>query len=367
MNGKTVFLIGIGLIGGSLALTIKKHFRATVIGYDIQKNQAELAQSIGIVDEVVDELEHGVQPADFIIISAPVRETVNILDKLIRLPLKRGAIVTDTGSTKTEICQRGKVLYEKGVHFIGGHPLAGSHKSGPAAATPTLFENAFYVLTPESNVPDTAVDRLKTWLSGANARFITMTPEEHDRIVGTISHFPHIVAASLVHQLKEMERHYPEMEKLAAGGFRDITRIASANPVMWRDILLHNKNEMLDLLKRWQEQMNRVKTMLEKEDESAIFSFFQKAKAYRDALPAREKGALPSFYDLFVDLPDYPGMIAKVTGLLSKDGINLRNIEILEVREDILGVLRLSFRSEKDRLRAQNVLEQENYKTYLIQ
>ncbi|GAE34566.1 prephenate dehydrogenase [Halalkalibacter akibai JCM 9157] len=135
---------------------------------------------------------------------------------------------------------------------------------------------------------------------------------------------------------------------------------------MWRDILLHNKESLLQLLDSWTTEMGYVKTLIEAEHAEQIFTYFQDAKAFRDGLPVRKKGAIPSFYDLFVDVPDHPGVISDVTGILAQHQISLTNIRILETREDIMGVLRLSFRSEEDRERAQIHLRQEMYETYIL-
>ncbi|BBP90312.1 hypothetical protein BsIDN1_39300 [Bacillus safensis] len=140
-----------------------------------------------------------------------------------------------------------------------------------------------------------------------------MTPEEHDAVTSVISHFPHIVAASLVHQAHHFEQ-FPLVKRFAAGGFRDITRIASSNPAMWRDILLHNKHKILDRFHEWKKEINRIETFVEQEDAEGLFSYFQDAKEYRDGLPLRKKGAIPAFYDLYVDVPDHPGVISEITG-----------------------------------------------------
>lgn len=352
MKGR-VFVIGLGLIGGSLALCIKKnHQNAIVVGFDVNKEQSRLACMLGVVDEAVDCIEKGAIDADLIVIATPVQEAENILQLLVELPLKKGVIVTDAGSTKKEIVRKAASLQEKGIAFIGGHPMAGSHKSGVIAAKDILFENAFYLLTPEKYISKEQIQRLKQWLAGTKAKFITTTPEDHDYLTGVISHFPHIIAASLVHQAERTSEKEKLVTRLAAGGFRDVTRIASSSPTMWRDILLHNKEVLLHLLKDWQVEMEKVAVMLETENSEEIFQYFQRAKQFRDELPQKERGAIPSFYDLFVDVPDYPGVISEVTGILAQDKISITNIRILETREDINGVLVISFQTEEDRSRA---------------
>ncbi|MBL4954141.1 prephenate dehydrogenase [Neobacillus sp. YIM B02564] len=356
MNGR-VFIIGLGLIGGSLALCIKKaHQDVTIIGFDINREQARLAKMLGVIDEAAENIPDGALDADLIIVSAPVNDTKSIIQALANLALKPNVIVTDTGSTKRTIVETAINLKEKGITFIGGHPMAGSHKSGVSAAKEILFENAFYLLTPDENTPASKVEELKKWLRGTNAKFLTVTPHNHDYVTGIVSHFPHIIAASIVRQTEKLSEKEQLIPRLAAGGFRDITRIASSSPKMWKDILLQNREVLIELLNRWQDEMNTVKELLESGKGKEIYEYFSLAKQFRDGLPQKEKGAIPSFYDLFVDVPDYPGVVAEVIGYLAREKISITNIRILETREDIIGVLVISFQTEEDRERAEKCI-----------
>ncbi|ETI66487.1 prephenate dehydrogenase [Neobacillus vireti] len=357
MNGR-VIVIGLGLIGGSLALCIKKeHNEATIVGFDINKEQSRLAKMLGVIDEIAETIEDSAIDANLIIIAAPVNETKEILQMLAKLPLHPDVIITDTGSTKRKIVESTASLKDRGITFIGGHPMAGSHKSGVSAAKEILFENAFYLLTPDNQIEEAKVERLKCWLLGTKAKFLTITPENHDYLTGIVSHFPHIIAASIVRQTEKLSASESLIPRLAAGGFRDITRIASSSPEMWKDILLHNREILIGLLNQWQEEMNGVKGLLENEDSPAILNYFNQAKQFRDGLPMKEKGAIPAFYDLYVDIPDYPGVISEITGYLAKEDISITNIRILETREDINGVLVISFQTEEDRYKAERCIE----------
>lgn len=364
MEGRA-FIIGLGLIGGSIALCIKeKHPKSIVIGYDISEKQCKLAKMLHVVDETSESIEEGAKNADLIVIATPVAQAEEIIDSLAQMDLKNGVIITDTGSTKVEIINKASCLKEKGYIFIGGHPMAGSHKSGVAAAKKILFENAFYLLTPDEDTPEEKILKLKEWLRGTNAKFLILSPEQHDYLTGVVSHFPHIIAASLVHQAYRSSRNQELIPRLAAGGFRDITRIASSSPAMWRDILLHNRSILLHLLEEWKEEMERVKKMLEECNHEKIFNYFSSAKQFRDELPKKEKGAIPAFYDLFVDVPDYPGVISEITGYLAQEEISITNIRILETREEIYGVLVISFQTEEDRMRAEKCIRHyTNYET----
>jgi prephenate dehydrogenase len=214
------------------------------------------------------------------------------------------------------------------------------------------------LLTPGDAAKEKHVAILKKWLEGTRAKILEVTAKEHDEMTGVISHFPHIVAASLVHQARKFNEENPLIERLAAGGFRDITRIASSNPEMWKDISLHNKETLLALLTDWRDEMNGVLSILESEDEEKLYHYFSEAKAFRDGLPAASKGAIPAFYEMYVDVPDYPGVISELTGYLADERISITNIRIVETRDDVFGVLVISFQNEKDRMRAKQCIEQ---------
>ncbi|RLQ95104.1 prephenate dehydrogenase [Falsibacillus albus] len=349
-----VIIVGLGLIGGSLGICLKKaHPEAKIVGIDTNPEHIQLAKVLGIIDESANDLTESASDADLIILSTPVQQTEKLLRLLTGLPLKENVIITDTGSTKEKIMILAEQLNINS--FVGGHPMAGSHKSGVAAAKDILFENAFYLLTPGGNKEKAEI--LKDWLIGTKAQFVETTPSEHDKMTGIISHFPHLIASSLVREAEKFQGELPLLSRLAAGGFRDITRIASSSPEMWRDITLHNDRNLIDLLEGWKLEMEHLIDLLRKQNEEEVFEFFQSAKQFRDELPVRTRGAIPAFHDLYVDVPDYPGVISEVTGYLAEDRISITNIRILETREDIYGVLVISFQTEEDRERAQTCLQ----------
>ncbi|MBM7647987.1 prephenate dehydrogenase [Bacillus ectoiniformans] len=362
-----VFIAGLGLIGGSLAISIKKaHPQAKIIGYDIQDSVAKLAEALNVIDKQASSFQEGAAQADLIVLAVPVLQTEEMIEMLADCELKDQVIITDTGSTKKRIMECARIFKDQGVTFIGGHPMAGSHKSGVTAAKGHLFENAFYLLTPEPDTDEKQLAILKKWLEGTNAKIIEVTAEDHDELTGVVSHFPHIIAASLVHQAQHFNENNSLISRLAAGGFRDITRIASSNPEMWKDISLHNKEVLLNLLTGWQKEMQHVIDILKEESHAGLFHYFNEAKVFRDQLPAKSKGAIPSFYELYVDVPDYPGVISEITGYLAEERISITNIRIMETREDVYGVLLISFQSDKDRKRAKICIEKHtNYDLFL--
>jgi prephenate dehydrogenase len=363
-----VSIVGVGLIGGSLALCLKKKYgeNVRIKGFDHNSSQLHLAESLGVIDQAQSSLELVIDQADVIFLCTPVQVLYHLVRDVMLSPfLKEGAIVTDVGSTKSEVVQISEELIglSKGV-FIGGHPMAGSHKSGVEAANERLFENAYYVLTPSPTTPLNKVNSLKEILHSTQANVVVMSTVEHDQVVGAISHFPHIIASSLVDHVNDYNEENEWYLRLAAGGFRDITRIASSNPRMWRDIVLSNQQPLLQQMKDWKDRMEQVIDMIDEGDPNQIENFFTRAKQVRDGLPDRKRGAIPSFYDLYVDVPDHPGVIGHITTLLGANQISITNLEILETREDIMGALRLSFRHEEDLEAAREIISTNNYAVY---
>lgn len=361
---KRVLLIGTGLIGCSVALAIKKEHDTNIIGFDSKTEHCILAEKLNMIDEYTMNVEEEAVEADLIILACPVEKTVQFLDSLSELKLRENVIVTDVGSTKGQLSRKAELLLEKGITYIGGHPMAGSHKVGPGSAKAHLFENAYYILTPPEETDPAKITELKNWLKGTKANFIVMDADEHDLVTGVVSHFPHLVAASLVRQVESHAKQNEKINWLAAGGFRDITRIASSSPEMWRDIVKQNKTALLSLIDEWMNEMEYVKQMIS-EDEGSILNYFSGAKQYRDSLPVRAKGAINAFYDLYVDILDRPGVISHVTTLLAQSNISITNIRIIEAREDVYGVLRVSFQTEEDRDSARKNLEENDYETYM--
>jgi prephenate dehydrogenase len=281
-----VLLIGVGLIGGSLALAMKKHRHVTVVGADINTNEVQVANQLGIVDYVAEDIKTEAAQADYIVLATPVEYTTAWIHDLSTWKLKETVIVTDVGSTKGEIMKAAQGLNKKRISFIGGHPMAGSHTSGAVNARADLFCSARYILTPFENEQKEKIDALMHLLEPTGAQFIPLDAATHDQITGVVSHLPHVIATSLVRQVKGYSANNHLVTEMAAGGFRDITRIASSNPHMWRDILKQNRSMLLTLLDDWMKEMEQVKLLVEKGDGHELFDYFSDAKEFRDSLPA---------------------------------------------------------------------------------
>lgn len=360
---KKILVVGLGLIGSSLALCIKKgQPDAIIIGCDHCTQTEKIAKDTQIIDEIADSFQQAAEQADVILLAVPVRVCIQKIHELKTFTLRPQVIVTDACSTKSEIIEATK---DASFLFIGGHPMAGSHKSGVLAANVDLFENAYYIFTVDE-VNKTMVSELQYLLRGTRAKYVVLDAYEHDEITGMLSHLPHIIAAGLVNQSDRFNQVFPRSRQLAAGGFRDITRIASSDPTMWTDILLSNRDALLHKIDEWEKTMGEVRTWISEREEQKIHQFFEKAKETRDRLPVHEQGAIPAFYDLLVDVPDVPGVIAEVTGLLGRKEISIINLRIQETREDIIGVLQITFKTEKDRLAGKQYLEKKTTYTCRI-
>lgn len=363
---QTVFIIGLGLIGGSLALGLKRNPETFIIGYDADSHTLRTAKRIGIIDEMAVHMKDASELADVIIFATPVNETIRLMQEMHNWQLKKNVIVSDTGSTKKVIMKAALELKEAGITFIGGHPMAGSHKSGVEAARAHLFENAYYMLTPFQDTKEEQIQTLLNLLQVTKAKIVQVDAEEHDHMTAVVSHFPHLVAASLVHQLAGENEAFPFTKQLAAGGFRDLTRIASSNPIMWRDITVQNRQELCNQLQSWTEEMIRLQNLLLHAAPDEIETYFSRAKEVRDNLPITTQGAMFTVFDLYVDVPDYPGVISEITGYLAKDSISITNLRIVETREDIFGILVISFQTMEDRAKAvECIAKNTTFETYI--
>ncbi|WP_373229700.1 prephenate dehydrogenase [Cohnella sp.] len=359
-----IAIYGVGLIGGSLALCFKGKPGVEVIGHSVNPASAEKYVARGVVDWATTSLEDASKDADFIFLCVPVGRLADYVDELSKLPLKPGCIITDVGSTKASVVRHADKLSLQGAVFIGGHPMAGSERSGVEAATSHLFENAYYVLTPSEETPSAALSKLEQLLKWTRANIVKTDATQHDEIVGAISHLPHIIAAALVNQIARYNEANDLYGSLAAGGFRDITRIASSDPLIWRDILLNNHGVLLQLLRDWQLEMDHFIHLLESADGEGVSEQFRKAGEFRSQLPERRKGMITSLYECYVDVPDHPGIIGRIATELGQMKINLSNLQIIESREDVPGVLRLSFREEEDLQKAIQLLGSLNYSVH---
>ncbi|WP_156289229.1 prephenate dehydrogenase [Oceanobacillus salinisoli] len=362
---RTILIAGLGLIGGSLAKVIAQSSENHIIGYDVKEESLEYAIMNGMIHEATTIFTDAAQKADIILLAAPITQSIRLIEELDTVPLTKDVIVSDVSSVKSTIIETAKTLTNKHIAFIGGHPMAGSHKKGIEAAKEYLFENAIYVLTPSIRSTEQKVETLKELLKSTSSRFVVLNPDEHDEMTGVVSHFPHLIASSLVHQAKKWQETHAFLPNLAAGGFRDITRIASSNPELWQDIFYHNREKLSHLMDEWIQEMKEIKALVENNEKSKMITYLRNAKNYRDGLPVKDKGAIPAFYDIYVDIADKPGAIASIVLLLANKKISIKNIEILEIREGITGALRLSFYTKETQQLSLYILGNHGYEAMI--
>lgn len=364
---KTIYIAGLGLIGASMALGIKRdHPDYKILGYNRSQASRQIALERGIVDRVTDDFASFAPLAEIIILSLPIKQTIAFIKELSNLDLKEGVIISDAGSTKAEIVAVAEeYLAGKPVRFVGAHPMAGSHKTGAASADVNLFENAYYIFTPSSLIGQDTLEEMKDLLSGLHARFIEIDAKEHDRVTSQISHFPHILASSLMEQTAVYAQAHEMARHFAAGGFRDMTRIAESEPGMWTSILLSNRETILDRIENFKERLDEISKAISRGDEDHIWNFFNQAREQRQAMEIHKRGGVDSSYDLFVDVPDEEDVILRILELLR--GTSLVNIHINEEnREDVHGILQISFKNAQDLERAEHLITENTDYTVVV-
>lgn len=355
---------GIGLIGGSIARGLKEikilngeEVNINIKAYNRSKDNLKAAKDAGVVDEMIDELnEEGLKAlglCDYIFLCAPVKTNNDILEKLVPY-ISEDTIITDVGSVKGPIHKKaGELKIEDKV--IGGHPMAGSEKTGFLNSKDNLLENAYYILTPGKGVIEDRVNELKEMVLSLKAIPIIVPPEKHDRITAAVSHLPHVIAASLVNFVKDEDTD-GMMKRIAAGGFKDITRISSSSPEMWQSICMTNKDNILSMLDDYEDMLIRARSIVENEDDQSIYRFFESAKNYRDSFIDVSSGPIKKSFVLSLDVKDESGVIARTATVLADKDINIKNIGIVHNRESGEGALKIAFYDEASLESARDVL-----------
>ena len=373
MNDTTIAFIGLGLIGGSLAKGIKKaRPEIRIMAYMRTRSKLEQAKKDGIVDVILDGIDEQLKECDLIFLCTPVEYNAQYLSK-IRSYLKPGALITDVGSTKTDIHEE---ILRQGLtdYFVGGHPMAGSEKTGYENATDHLLENAYYIVTPPEgldqsgsetgNIPPKYAENANRIIAVAQtvgAIPLVLDYREHDKVVAAISHLPHLVASSLVNLVKDADSPAGTMKRVAAGGFKDITRIASSSPEMWEQICMTNVEPIADMLERYIGSLQEILSEIKGHQGEAIYKLFEKSRDYRNTITDRAKGSVEPSYAFSVDVADEVGAISTIAVILAAKGISIKNIGINNNRERGEGALKIEFYDEASMTAAWKRLEYYKY------
>ncbi|MBQ7359198.1 MAG: prephenate dehydrogenase [Lachnospiraceae bacterium] len=361
--------VGLGLIGGSIAKALKNSssFRAFHTVFDPNIDSLEMAHKDGIADAIVTNLNSDSIQAfgdcDYLFLCAPVQNNIENLTRL-KAVLSPNCIITDVGSVKTGIHD---AISQLGLsaQFIGGHPMAGSERMGYPNSKALLLENAYYILTPTEDVSSDKISAYQNLVKIMGAIPLVLTHKSHDYATAAISHLPHIIAAALVNLVKDSDSPDGLMKMIAAGGFKDITRIASSSPEMWQQICMTNTSNIASLLGDYIHALDQIYELLLSQDSSKLYDFFDSARSYREGFVGSARGPIKSEYTLNIDISDEPGALASIATMLAVRDISIKNIGITHNREYEEGALRIEFYSPEDVEHAKSLLESKGYNVYI--
>ena len=360
-NHMTIGFIGLGLIGGSIAKTIRRiHPDSIIYGFDTNTDSLKAAKEDGTLNQYFETLDSTFSSCDIIFLCAPVSNNIEYLKELKDI-VSENCLLTDVGSVKEPIQTAIKEL-DMETNFIGGHPMVGSEKSGYAYANDHLLENAYYFLTPSERTLFQLTTKFSSFIQGLGALAVSLKPEEHDFITAAISHVPHIVAAELVHLVRRADRNKGMLKQLAAGGFKDITRIASSSPVMWEQICLENQKNISTVLDEFIRMLIQIRCSIDNKEADNIFDMFASSKDYRDSIDIIDNSLIPRSYVLYIDVADEAGAIATIATILATEKVNIKNIGIIHNREFEDGVLKIEFYTDAALEQAKVLLTKRNYK-----
>lgn len=275
-------VIGVGLLGASLAKACKEQSLVNEIsGYGRNRENLEKAINLNIIDHYSTDLSEAVKDADLIVLCTPVSTIVPLIQNMIA-EIRPGTIITDVGSVKDPIVREVEKMIPEGIYFVGSHPIAGGENSGLEASTTNLYKEARCIITPTINTDTIALEKINALWQAVGMDVTSLSPDEHDFIFGAVSHLPHIVAYALMNTLGALRtQNDHEVTAFSGAGLKDITRIASSDPVMWRDICLSNREHSLDLVDRFMVKLNEIRSIIEKGDGQGLENQFIAANKYR--------------------------------------------------------------------------------------
>ncbi|HJA05699.1 MAG TPA: prephenate dehydrogenase [Candidatus Mediterraneibacter pullicola] len=363
MTSTKIGFIGLGLIGGSVAKAIRKYYPDhELIAFDKSRETLALAVQEGTIHTACSSIDDNFKGCSYIFLCAPVSCNTAYLAQLKEI-VRDSCILTDVGSVKTSIHKEITALGME-ENFIGGHPMAGSEKSGFSNSKAHLIENAYYILTPSAKVSKEKIHAYRDLVSSLKALPIVLDYREHDFVTGTVSHLPHLIASSLVNFVRDTDTKDELMKALAAGGFKDLTRIASSSPVMWQQICLKNGENISHILGKYIEALEKAKEAVDTGDETALYTLFESSRDYRNSMPDSSAGPIKKQFAVYCDIIDEAGGIATIATILASNNINIKNIGILHNREFEEGVLRIEFYDGASSAKAAELLQKYRYIVY---
>ncbi len=360
MHRKTFGFVGLGLIGGSIARAIRvSHPDSYIMAYTPHKETVDAAFKDKIIDRPLYEIGEDFRECDFIFLCAPVELNNTNLETLLPF-IGENTTITDIGSVKSSIHNK---VEELGLEdkFIGGHPMAGTERIGYGNSKPSLLENAYYILTKTASTNEEKLADYYNLVRDIGAIPLVVPYKEHDFITAAISHVPHVISASLVNLVHDSDSEDQLMKTIAAGGFKDITRISSSSPVMWTQISMTNSDNISELLGRYIDSLCDIKLAIDEHNDDKVMKFFSSAREYRESFIETSSGPIKKVYSIHVEIDDKPGNLAAVATLLSQSNINIKNIGIVHNREYERGTLRIELHDNDGKSKAAQILLENGY------
>jgi len=355
---KKISIIGLGLIGGSIAKALRKSGEDFHISaFDISDSPAKALEE-NVIDESLISVDKALN-SDLIFISLPVDISIKIFEELAP-QLNDNSILTDVCSVKNIFKEKWDKIESKGYYF-GGHPMTGKEHGGYENSDPLLFENAMYIIT-DNEVDNPYFQEFTQVIKSLGPNILHIPAKQHDVIAASVSHLPQLVSVALVNAASLKTDEYNFLD-LAAGGFRDMTRIASSDFNIWKSIISTNKSQILTALDKFSYDLETLKKWISENKDNEIAEYFETARKNRDEIPKNTKGFLSPLYDLFIFVEDKPGAISKISTTLFEKNINIKDIELLKIREGSGGTFRLSFETKDDLLAAAEILNQKGFST----
>jgi prephenate dehydrogenase len=334
-----IAVIGTGLVGGSIGLALKARTDADVVAFDRDPAAATRAVERGAADRVAATAVEAVANADFVFLATPVGAIADTVREIAN-SIEPGAVITDVGSTKSRVVLETEKVLRETSDFIGGHPMAGTEQEGIEAASAMLFQDAWWILTPTDRSDPEAYRRLHGLLTTLGARIMALNPVEHDELMAVISHVPQLTATTLMNMAASRGQQHAGLLALAAGGFRDVTRVAASNPEIWLDVCRENGEAIASTLADFANELLRLRDLILGQQEEPLRLALLRAREARRSLPGKEVRDVP--YEVVMPVPDQPGVLARVTTSIGNLGINIEDLQITHSSEGGRGVLHLT-------------------------
>lgn len=341
-NIKNISIIGLGLIGGSIAKALKNSNKYFFISAYDKDDVLEKAVSKNVIDLKLESPEDALF-SDLIILCLPLEQNLEIF-KVLSPKLAKDSIITDVSGIKLAFKNEWDKLESKGT-YIGGHPMTGKEQGGFDNSDPLLFENSVYIVTEDLTKNESLLD-FKTIIELLGANILCIPAKQHDVIAASVSHLPQLLAVTLVNTAALKTDNYNFLD-LAAGGFRDLTRIASSDFNIWDEVIRQNKNQIITAIEEFSYELDSVKKWILNNNSEELLKFFCQARESRDEIPKNSKGFLTPVHDVFIFVKDEPGVISKISTKLYEANINVKDIELLKIREGNGGTFRLSFSTKE--------------------